>query len=89
VVIPAIEQMMTAISENLDANLAQHFLTAQIASEVTEEMLPLFKETPQSAGRVVLGTAQGDMHCLGRRLMEGMDFRPLLQMIDTLDDTDA
>jgi CheY-like chemotaxis protein len=24
-----------------------------------------------------------------RRIMEGMDFRPLLQMIDTLDDTDA
>jgi methylmalonyl-CoA mutase cobalamin-binding domain/chain len=82
VVIPAIEQMMTAISENLDANLAQHFLTAQIASEVTEAMLPLFKEAPQSAGKVVLGTAQGDMHSLGRRIVSGCLKSTLVEVVD-------
>ncbi|MGD8913073.1 MAG: cobalamin-dependent protein [Candidatus Thiodiazotropha sp.] len=82
VVIPAIDQMMTAISENLDANLAQHFLTAQIASEVTEEMLPLFKETPQSAGKVVLGTAHGDMHSLGRRIVSGCLKATMIEVVD-------
>jgi trimethylamine corrinoid protein len=71
VVIPSIEQMMGAISERFDANLAQHFLTAQIASEVTEAMLPHFKQTPVAVGHVVLGTAYGDMHSLGRRIVSG------------------
>jgi methylmalonyl-CoA mutase cobalamin-binding domain/chain len=70
-VIPAIEQMMKAISESMDANLAQHFLTAQIASEVTERMLPLFKQAPVIEGRVVIGTARGDLHSLGKRIVTG------------------
>lgn len=71
VVIPAIEQMMQAISESMDANLAQHFLTAQIASEVTEAMLPRFRKAPTVAGRVVIGTAHGDLHSLGKRIVTG------------------
>jgi trimethylamine corrinoid protein len=43
VVIPAIEEMMSLIVKDPDANLAQHFMTAQIAAEVTEKMLLLFK----------------------------------------------
>jgi methanogenic corrinoid protein MtbC1 len=71
VVIPSIELMMGAISERFDANLAQHFLTAQIASEVTEAMLPRFQQAPAAVGHVVLGTAYGDMHSLGRRIVSG------------------
>jgi len=71
VVIPAMERMIKSISENFDANLAQHFMTAQIAAEVTEEMLPMFKEVPASAGTVVIGTARGDMHSLGKRIVTG------------------
>ncbi|MEI8165080.1 MAG: RsmD family RNA methyltransferase, partial [Chloroflexales bacterium] len=36
---PAIEQMIKSISEDFDANLAQHFMTSQIAAEVVEEMV--------------------------------------------------
>lgn len=71
VVVPAIEQMIKSISENFDANLAQHFMTAQIASEVTDEMIPLFQKKPSVVGHIVLGTAHGDMHSLGRRIVSG------------------
>jgi trimethylamine corrinoid protein len=39
VVIPAVEEMMSRITQDPDANLAQHFMTAQIAAEVTDKML--------------------------------------------------
>ncbi len=71
VVVPAIDQMIKSISEDFDANLAQHFMTAQIASEVTDEMIPLFKTKPSVLGHIVLGTAHGDMHSLGRRIVSG------------------
>jgi hypothetical protein len=51
IVVPAIEQMVKSISEDFDANLAQHFMTSQIAAEVTEEMLSRFKTAPVIAGR--------------------------------------
>jgi len=71
VVIPAVEEMMSLITRDPDANLAQHFMTAQIASEVTEEMLRRFSSPPEIVGRVVIGTAQGDLHSLGKRIVTG------------------
>jgi len=82
VVTPAIDLMMKSIAENLDANLAQHFLTAQIASEVTEQMLPLFKQAPESKGLIVIGTAFGDMHSLGRRIVSGCLKAMMIDVID-------
>lgn len=71
VVIPAVEEMMSLITKDPDANLAQHFMTAQIASEVTEAMLKLFRHPPEIIGRVVIGTAAGDLHSLGKRIVMG------------------
>jgi len=71
VVSPAIEAMIKSISENFDANLAQHFMTSQIGASVVEEMIPLFKKTRQAAGCVVIGTSQGDFHGLGKRIVIG------------------
>lgn len=71
VVLPAMDMMVKSISENLDANLAQHFMTAQIADTVTAEMIAKFKKAPEVAGTVVIGTAQGDMHSLGKRIVMG------------------
>ena len=82
IVIPAIEQMIKSISEDFDANLAQHFMTSQIAAEVTEEMLALFKTPPEIVGRVVIGTAEGDLHSLGKRIVIGC---LKSQMIETID----
>ena len=71
VVLPALDLMVKAISENMDANLAQHFMTAQIADTVTAEMIAKFKNAPEVVGTVVIGTAQGDMHSLGKRIVIG------------------
>lgn len=71
VVIPAIERMVTSISEDFDANLAQHYMASQIAAEVTEQMVARFVQPPRSEGRVVMGTACGDLHTLGKRIVIG------------------
>ncbi len=71
VVIPAVELMMAHITRDPDANLAQHFMTAQIAAEVTERMLVKFAHPPEHIGRVVMGTAFGDLHSLGKRIVMG------------------
>jgi methanogenic corrinoid protein MtbC1 len=71
VVIPAVEEMMSNITKDPDANLAQHFMTAQIAAEVTEKMLLKFTHPPKIIGRVVIGTAHGDLHSLGKRIVMG------------------
>jgi methanogenic corrinoid protein MtbC1 len=71
VVLPAMDLMVKSISENLDANLAQHFMTAQIADAVSAEMISKFKMAPEITARVVIGTACGDMHSLGKRIVMG------------------
>lgn len=71
VVLPAMDLMIKSMSEDFDANLAQHFMTAQIADTVVSEMIPRFKEAPSVAGRVVIGSAEGDLHTLGKRIVIG------------------
>lgn len=71
VVIPALEEHASALQRSPEACLAQHFLTSQIAAEVTDEMLPLFKRLPETVGRIVIGNAQGDLHTLGKRIVMG------------------
>ena len=71
IVLPAMDLMVKSISEHFDANLAQHFMTAQIADTVTAEMIKKFKKSPLVRGVVVLGTASGDMHSLGKRIVLG------------------
>jgi methanogenic corrinoid protein MtbC1 len=82
VIIPAIEQMVKSISENFDANLAQHFMTSQIALEVTEEMIARFKKPPAIVGQVVIGTAEGDLHSLGKRIVMGCLRAQMIEVTD-------
>jgi len=82
VVVPGIETMMKAIAEDFDANLAQHFMTAQIAAQVTDEMLPLFSAPPEIIGRVVLGTARYDLHSLGKRIVSGCLRSLMIEVVD-------
>jgi len=83
VVIPAVEEMMADITRDPDANLAQHFMTAQIAAEVTEKMLVKFAHPPEIIGRVVIGTAAGDLHSLGKRIVMGC-LKALMVEVDDL-----
>lgn len=82
VVIPAVEEMMSNITKDPDANLAQHFMTAQIAADVTEKMLSRFKNPPESIGRVVIGTAHGDLHSLGKRIVTGCLKALMVEIVD-------
>lgn len=82
VVIPAVEEMMSRISRDPDTNLAQHFMTAQIAAEVTEKMLKEFSHPPEIIGRVVIGTAAGDLHSLGKRIVMGCLKALMVDVID-------
>lgn len=71
IVIPSIEEITQQVGQSGELNLAQHFMTAQIASEVAEEMLRDFKAPPEIVGRIVIGTARGDLHTLGKRIVIG------------------
>jgi methanogenic corrinoid protein MtbC1 len=82
VVIPAMEMMIKSISEDFDANLAQHFMASQIASQVTDEMVALFQKSPETVGRVVIGTSHGDMHTLGKRIVSGCLRSLMIEVID-------
>jgi trimethylamine corrinoid protein len=81
-VIPAVEAMMSRIENDPDSNLAQHFMTAQIAADVTERMLEKFSNPPQVIGRVVIGTAFGDLHSLGKRIVIGCLKSLMVDVID-------
>jgi methanogenic corrinoid protein MtbC1 len=82
VVIPAVEEMMSHITRDPDANLAQHFMTAQIASAVTEKMLEKFQHPPESIGVLVIGTAAGDLHSLGKRIVIGCLKAMMVKVVD-------
>ncbi|WP_404355458.1 B12-binding domain-containing protein [Methylotuvimicrobium sp. KM1] len=81
-VIPAVEAMMARIEQDPDSNLAQHFMTAQIASEVTERMLEKFASLPETIGKVVIGAAYGDLHSLGKRIVIGCLKSLMVDVID-------
>ena len=82
IIIPSIETMMAEIVTNADTNLAQHFMTAQIAAEVTEKMLAKFKVPPEIIGRVVFGSSHGDLHSLGKRIVIGCLKSMMVDVID-------
>ena len=82
IVVPAIELMMKSISDNQGVSLAQHFMAAQIASEVVDEMVPRFRKAPEIIGRVVIGTSQGDFHGLGKRIVSGCLKAMMIEVCD-------
>jgi methanogenic corrinoid protein MtbC1 len=82
VVVHSIELMMKSIFRHQGVSLAQHFMAAQIASEVVDEMVPRFRKAPDIVGRVVLGTSQGDFHGLGKRIVSGCLKAMMIEVID-------
>jgi len=81
-VIPAMSAMIKSVSEDFDANLAQHFMTAQIASEVTDAMVERIEKPPQPVGRIIIGTAEGDIHSLGKKIVIGCLRAFLIDAVD-------
>ncbi|MBI5093627.1 MAG: cobalamin B12-binding domain-containing protein [Candidatus Hydrogenedentes bacterium] len=82
VVMPSLEMMVKSISETFDANLAQHFMAAQIAEQVSDEMIAKFRTPPELLGHVVIGTSPGDFHGLGKRIVTGCLRSQMIGVID-------
>ena len=71
IVLPTVESAMQAVSVQNQLSLAQRFMGAQIATELTELLLPRLTRRPPISGRVVIGTSAGDVHGLGKRIVAG------------------
>lgn len=82
IVLPSLESMMTAVSEGQGVSLAQHYMAAQIGAEVVEEMIPRFAARPATVGRVIIGTAPGDFHGLGKRIVTGCLKAMMVDVVD-------
>ncbi|MBU0475641.1 MAG: cobalamin-dependent protein [Bacteroidetes bacterium] len=82
VIVPSIEFMSTSISQDFGANLAQHFMTAQIAAQATEELISKFKSPPKIIGRMVIGTSHGDFHGLGKKIVIGCLKANMIEAVD-------
>ncbi|WP_022665582.1 cobalamin B12-binding domain-containing protein [Desulfospira joergensenii] len=71
IVVPTIERLLTDLTEKQDATLAQHFICSKVSAEVTDAMIPLFAKKQAKKGRILLGTAMGDFHGLGKKIVAG------------------
>lgn len=71
IVIPCMEEMVGGLLTDSLVTLSQHFLSAKIADEVTEMLVPLFATSPEVQGHVVVGTSFGDFHGLGKKILGG------------------
>lgn len=82
VVVPSIEYMTTSIRRDSGASLAQHFMTAQIAALVTDEMLAMFTTPSKIIGTLVIGTSHGDFHGLGKKIVIGCLKAQMIESVD-------
>lgn len=82
IVIPCMEKMVGGLLSDSLITLSQHFLSAKIAEEVTDRLLPTFQVTPEVQGRVVIGTSFGDFHGLGKKILGGCLKSKMFEVID-------
>ena len=71
VVLPSLDAMLHAISKDDQATLSQHFISAKVAGEVVDNLITRFKINPVCSGTIVIGTAAGDFHGLGKKIVSG------------------
>ena len=71
VVLPTMERMIVALTQNDEATLSQHFTASKLAAEIVEMLIPEFKQAPTGHGTLVIGTARGDFHGLGKKIVGG------------------
>lgn len=82
IVIPAIDALQNADGQDGSISLAQHFMVAQISTAVVDQLLPLFNSPPKAVGRVVIGSAHGDFHGLGKRIVAGCLRARMYEVVD-------
>lgn len=81
VISPSMEQFAEDFVDNT-VTLAQHFLTSSISSGIIEELLADFKLEGERKGVVIIGTASGDFHGLGKKIVSGFLKTALFEVVD-------
>ncbi len=82
IVIPCMEKMIGGMMTDSLVTLSQHFLASQIAEEVADTLIPLFKTAPEMQGHIVIGTSFGDFHGLGKKIVSGCLRAKMFQVTD-------
>jgi len=82
VVVPTVDGLLSDDCTPGSLSLAQHFMTAQITGDVLDRLLPRFGRQPRQSGRVVIGTASGDFHGLGKMIVAGCLRARMIEVID-------
>ncbi len=82
IVVPAMEKLAEEVRQDPDTTLAQHFVSSQIAAQVTDRLVPQFQQTPEIEGHVVLGTAAEDFHGLGKKIVRGCLKAKMIEVTD-------
>lgn len=82
IVIPCMERMVGGLVSDSLVTLSQHVLSAKIAEEVTDDLIPRFTVTPELRGHVVIGTSHGDFHGLGKKILGGCLKAKLFEVTD-------
>lgn len=82
VVVPALDKMLDRLTDGSGVSLAQHYMASQIAAEVVDDMVPRFSQSPKTMGRVVIGTAPGDFHNLGKKIVIGCLRAQMIEVFD-------
>lgn len=80
IAVPSLEELSRL---GAAVSLAQHFMAAQIASDVVDELVPRFTTVSRKPrGTAVIGTAAGDFHGLGKRIVSGCLKTYMVEVVD-------
>lgn len=82
VVIPSVNLMINEFLVEETTTLSQHYICSKAASEATDILLADFGQGQKTAGTIILGTARGDFHGLGKKIVGGCLKANLISVID-------
>lgn len=71
VILPTFERMLIGFTQTGESNLSQHFVASKVSEEAVELLLPRFRKAVPRSGVIVLGSARGDFHGLGKSIVRG------------------
>ncbi|MBB6480181.1 cobalamin B12-binding domain-containing protein [Spirochaeta isovalerica] len=82
IIIPSISRMERELVDKENSTLAQHYICSKVSSEITDRLIPLLPDSPISRGTIVLGTARGDYHGLGKKIVGSILNSNMFKVID-------
>ncbi len=82
ILIPVLEELSEIIRVGPDATLSQLYVASQISSEMTDRLVPQFKNQPEVPGKIVIGCAFEDFHGLGKKIVGGCLRAKMMEVVD-------